>query len=195
MKNVSKYDYNFGLKAIRKASKHFPGGSGVYTFLDSKKKVLYVGKAKNLKKRISSYLNVSNQTNRIKLLINLTSEIKFIKTLTEIDSFILENNLIKQNKPKFNVRLIDDKSYPYINISISDTWPRIRKFRGKRNKSSYVTLIASKLSDIYQISIEEIDVIASTVAPGLVGCLRVGSITARTLCTLYSKPFLGIHHF
>ena len=134
MKNVSKYDYNSGLKAIRKASKHFPGGSGVYIFLDSGKKVLYVGKAKNLKKRISSYLNVSNQTNRIKLLINLTSEIKFIKTLTEIDSFILENNLIKQNKPKFNIRLIDDKSYPYINISISDTWPRIRKFRGKRNK-------------------------------------------------------------
>ena len=119
MKIDTKYNYNAGVKAIKRASKNFPNGSGVYTFLDIRKKVLYVGKAKNLKKRITSYLNNKYQTNRIRLLINLTSNIKFIKTLTEVDSFILENNLIKQNKPKFNIRLIDDKSYPYINISTS----------------------------------------------------------------------------
>ena len=134
MNTDTKYNYNAGLKAIKQASKSFPNGSGVYTFLDAGKKVLYVGKAKNLKKRITSYLNNKYQTNRIKLLINLTSNIKFIKTFTEVDSFILENNLIKQNKPRFNVRLIDDKSYPYINISTSMDWPRIRKFRGKRNQ-------------------------------------------------------------
>ena len=134
MKTDTKYNYNAGVKAIKRASKNFPNGSGVYTFLDVSKKVLYVGKAKNLKKRITSYLNNKYQTNRIRLLINLTSNIKFIKTLTEVDSFILENNLIKQNKPKFNIRLIDDKSYPYINISTSMHWPRIRKFRGKRNQ-------------------------------------------------------------
>ncbi len=134
MNNNLKYNYNKGLSAIKKASKTFPNGSGVYKFLDEKRNILYVGKAKDLKKRISSYLSNNRQTNRIKLLINLTSNIEFIKTITEIDSFILENNLIKQNKPRFNVRLIDDKSYPYISISTSSEWPRIRKYRGKLNK-------------------------------------------------------------
>ena len=91
-------------------------------------------KTKNLKKRISSYLSNKYQTNRIKLLINLTESIKFIKTITDVDSFILENNLIKKNKPRFNIRLIDDKSYPFISISRSAEWPRIKKFRGKQNK-------------------------------------------------------------
>lgn len=129
------YDYGRGIKAIQTASKNFPDGSGIYQFLDHNNTILYVGKAKNLKKRIASYLNNHNQSNRIKLLINLTTKIKFIKTLTEVDSFILENNLIKENKPKFNIRLIDDKSFPYINISISAEWPRIKKLRGKSNKN------------------------------------------------------------
>ncbi len=128
------YNYTTGIEALRQAAKNFPDGSGVYTFQDQENQILYVGKAKNLKKRISSYLNNKYQTNRIKLLINLTKEIKFIKTLTEVDSFLLENNLIKQNKPKFNIRLIDDKSYPFISISKSKEWPRIRKYRGKLKK-------------------------------------------------------------
>ena len=130
MNEKIKYDYLAGIKALNYASKTFPSGSGIYKFLDCNQKILYVGKAKNLKKRITSYLNKTNQTNRIKLLINQTSHIKFIKTLTEVDSFILENNLIKQNKPRFNIRLIDDKSYPFINISYKDEWPRIKKYRG-----------------------------------------------------------------
>ena len=139
-----KYNFNQGLFAIKKATQIFPNGSGVYKFLDEKKKILYVGKAKNLKKRISSYLNNKHQTNRIKLLINLTTDIKFIKTLTEVDSFILENNLIKQSKPRFNVRLIDDKSYPYICIETSSEWPRIKKYRGKlKNDDNYFGPYAS----------------------------------------------------
>ena len=135
MKLKLKYDFKTGLEAVKKASKTFPNGSGIYKFMDSNKKVLYVGKAKNLKKRISSYVNDKSQTNRIKLLINLTTNIDFIKTITEVDSFILENNLIKQYKPRFNVRLIDDKSYPYICITSSSEWPRIKKYRGKQNKN------------------------------------------------------------
>ena len=135
MNEKIKYDYLAGIKALNYASKTFPSGSGIYKFLDCNQKILYVGKAKNLKTRITSYLNKTNQTNRIKLLINQTSHIKFIKTLTEVDSFILENNLIKQNKPRFNIRLIDDKSYPFINISYRDEWPRIKKYRGKQDKN------------------------------------------------------------
>ena len=96
--------------------------------------VLYVGKAKNLKKRISSYIPSVKQSNRIKTLISLTHEISFIKTPNELDSFILENNLIKSLKPRFNIRLMDDKSYPFIMISKSNEWPRIKKKRGKQNR-------------------------------------------------------------
>ena len=129
------YNYSNGIEALKVASKNFPDGSGVYTFLDRDKQILYVGKAKNLKKRISSYLSNKYQTNRIKLLINLTESIKFIKTITDVDSFILENNLIKKNKPRFDIRLSDDNSYQFISISRSAEWPRIKKHRGKLNKS------------------------------------------------------------
>ncbi len=134
MLRKTKYDYRKGLNILKESVKSFPNGSGIYKFLDSERSTLYVGKAKNLKKRISSYINTVKQTNRIKTLISLTSSMEFIKTHTELDSFILENNLIKDLKPKFNVRLMDDKSFPYIVIEKSSTWPRIRKFRGKQNK-------------------------------------------------------------
>lgn len=134
MKLSTDYDFQRGIEELKKASKSFPSGSGIYKFIDSNDITLYVGKAKNLKKRISSYLNDNRQTNRIKTLVSLTNSLIFIKTPNEIDSFILENNLIKKLKPKFNIRLMDDKSYPYITISTSSRWPRIRKFRGKQNR-------------------------------------------------------------
>ena len=129
------YDFEKGKKIIKEAMSKFPSGSGVYKFLDVNNKPLYIGKAKNLKKRISSYINSSKQPYRIRSLICLTCNIGFIKTPTELDSFLLENNLIKELKPKFNIRLMDDKSYPYIMISKKSDWPRIRKFRGKQNKN------------------------------------------------------------
>ena len=73
----------------------------------------------------------ANQKN--KTLISLTHKLDFIKTPTESDSLILENNLIKKLKPPFNIRLMDDKSFPYIMISKSHKWPRLKKFRGKQN--------------------------------------------------------------
>ncbi len=128
------FNYKNGLSALKRASKSFPNGSGIYKFLEKNHTVLYVGKAKNLKKRISSYIPSVKQSNRIKTLISLTHEISFIKTPNELDSFILENNLIKSLKPRFNIRLMDDKSYPFIMISKSSDWPRIKKKRGKQNR-------------------------------------------------------------
>ena len=93
-------------------------------------------KAKNLKKRISSYINTVKQTNRIKTLISLTSSMEFIKTHTELDSFILENNLIKDLKPRFNVRLMDDKSFPYLKIDLHNDWPRVSITRNLQNDGS-----------------------------------------------------------
>ncbi len=131
-----KFDYNFGVKLIKNTLNKLPNGSGVYKFINSYNEILYIGKAKNLKKRVSSYTNLSKHSNRIKLLISSLKKIDFIKTHTESDSLILENNLIKKFKPRFNIRLIDDKSYPYILISTSKEWPQIRKYRGKINKKN-----------------------------------------------------------
>ena len=131
-----KFDYNFGVKLIKSTLNKLPNGSGVYKFINIYNEILYIGKAKNLKKRVSSYTNLSKQSNRIKLLISSLKKIDFIKTHTESDSLILENNLIKKFKPRFNIRLIDDKSYPYILISTSKEWPQIRKYRGKINKKN-----------------------------------------------------------
>ena len=134
MQMKTNYNYKKGIEELKKASMFFPNGSGIYKFIGVYNEPLYVGKAKNLKKRISSYLDENRQTRRIKTLISLTNSINFIKTPNEIDSLILENNLIKQLKPRFNIRLMDDKSFPYISISTSSLWPRIRKYRGKQNK-------------------------------------------------------------
>ncbi len=131
-----KFDYNFGVKLIKNTLNKLPNGSGVYKFINTYNEILYIGKAKNLKKRVSSYTNLSKHSNRIKLLISSLKKIDFIKTHTESDSLILENNLIKKFKPRFNIRLIDDKSYPYILISTSKEWPQIRKYRGKINKKN-----------------------------------------------------------
>ena len=135
MNKNNSYNYKIGINELKKASKLFPNGSGVYKFIGYQNEPLYVGKAKNLKKRISSYLDENRQTRRIKTLISLTHSLNFIKTPNETDSLILENNLIKQLKPKFNIRLMDDKSFPYITISTGSSWPRIRKYRGKQNKN------------------------------------------------------------
>ncbi len=132
MKLKTDYNYNEGLTVLKKASKSFPNGSGVYKFIDSSNSIIYIGKAKNLRKRISSYSIDNKQTRKIKTLISLTKKLEFIKTPTELDSLILENNLIKKIKPPFNIRLMDDKSFPFIMISNSQEWPRIRKYRGKQ---------------------------------------------------------------
>ena len=136
MKLKTDYNYNRGLSVLKKASKSFPNGSGVYKFIDSSESIIYIGKAKNLRKRISSYSIDNKQTRRIKTLISLTNKLEFIKTPTEIDSLILENNLIKKVKPPFNIRLMDDKSFPFIMINKNQKWPRIRKYRGKQTSDN-----------------------------------------------------------
>ena len=136
MKLKTDYNYNRGLNVLKRASKSFPNGSGVYKFIDSSESIIYIGKAKNLRKRISSYSIDNKQTRRIKTLISLTNKLEFIKTPTETDSLILENNLIKKVKPPFNIRLMDDKSFPFIMINKNQKWPRIRKYRGKQTSDN-----------------------------------------------------------
>lgn len=105
-----------------------PHQPGCYQFMDEKGTVIYVGKAKDLKKRVSSYFNKVQEHPKTRILVRKISKIKYIVVNTEEDTFLLENNLIKQLKPRYNVMLKDDKSYPSIVVK-NEFFPRVYKTR------------------------------------------------------------------
>ena len=121
-----------GLEIIKNKLINITDRPGVYQYFNSKREILYIGKAKNLKKRISSYTNISSLSNRIQRMVHQINNIETITTKTEAEAFLLESNLIKKNKPKFNIVLKDDKSLPYILISSKNKWPQISKHRGSQ---------------------------------------------------------------
>ncbi len=120
------------------------GSPGVYRMLDDEARVLYVGKARNLKARVSNYARPSGHSGRIAKMISETRSMMFLTTRTETEALLLEQNLIKQLKPVYNVLLRDDKSFPNILIAKDQAYPQIRKHRGKRSeKGSYFGPFAS----------------------------------------------------
>ena len=120
------------------------GSPGVYRMLDSESRVLYVGKAKSLKNRVASYARLQGHSARISRMISETSSMMFLTTKTETEALLLEQNLIKQLKPKYNVLLRDDKSFPNILVSHEHGFPQIKKHRGaKREKGNYYGPFAS----------------------------------------------------
>ena len=123
-----------GQDIIRATSKTLPKQPGVYQMEDSKGNILYIGKAKNLANRVKNYLSINNLTRRIQRMVSLTSSMNFYVTNTELEAIILECNLIKKYKPRFNILLRDDKSFPYIFISSEHDFPRIEKHRGAQYK-------------------------------------------------------------
>ena len=121
-----------GLDIIKNKLENITNRPGRYQYLNSKNEIIYIGKAKNLKKRISSYKNSSSLSNRIQRMVYQINNIETITTKTEAEAFLLESNLIKKFKPKFNIVLRDDKSLPYILISTKNKWPQILKHRGRQ---------------------------------------------------------------
>src|SRR5216684_1848448 len=124
-----------GHAAIEHAVRHAPTSPGVYRMLNAASDVLYVGKAKNVRKRLASYARVAApQPARILRMIAATVTVEIISTSTETEALLLEANLIKQLRPRFNVQLRDDKSFPYILIT-GDHWaPQILKHRGAQSR-------------------------------------------------------------
>ena len=103
-----------------------PNKPGVYIFKDQSEKILYIGKASNLKKRVSSYFNRNNEkTNKILELKRKICDFELIITTSEEEALLLENSLIKKNKPRYNIRLKDDKTYPFIKINLNEEFPRV----------------------------------------------------------------------
>jgi excinuclease ABC subunit C len=123
-----------GRAAIEYAVRHAPTSPGVYRMLNAANDVLYVGKAKNVRKRLTSYARPAGQVMRIARMIAATATVEIVSTTTETEALLLEANLIKQLRPRFNVQLRDDKSFPYILIT-GDHWaPQILKHRGAQSR-------------------------------------------------------------
>jgi excinuclease ABC subunit C len=123
-----------GRDVIAEAARHAPSAPGVYRMIGAGGDVLYVGKAKNLKKRILAYARPTGLVSRIARMVAVTASIEFVSTATETEALLLEANLIKRLRPRFNVLLRDDKSFPYILITGGERPAQICKHRGARNR-------------------------------------------------------------
>jgi excinuclease ABC subunit C len=130
-------DLDFGKELIKKKIPLVSNSPGVYRMLGKKSQVLYVGKAKNLPKRLKDYALGNNLPIRTNRMLALTHGLEIITTSSEAEALLLEANLIKKFKPKFNVLLKDDKSFPYIFIEKNCDWPQLSKHRGVKNKSGH----------------------------------------------------------
>ncbi|MAC34898.1 MAG: excinuclease ABC subunit C [Haliea sp.] len=118
--------------------RHLTTRPGVYQMYDAEGRLLYVGKARNLRSRVSSYFRASGLTEKTMALVARIADIQVTVTATEVDALLLEHNLIKSHKPPYNILLRDDKSYPYIFLSTEDRFPRLSLHRGaKRRKGAY----------------------------------------------------------
>jgi excinuclease ABC subunit C len=137
-------DTPLGHEVIQSYLKTIDSSPGVYRMLDTESRVLYVGKARNLRARVSNYARPSGHSARIARMIANTASMMFLTTKTETEALLLEQNLIKQLKPKFNVLLRDDKSFPNILVTAEHDYPQIKKHRGaKKEKGSYYGPFAS----------------------------------------------------
>lgn len=127
-----------GVDVIRENLKHLPARPGVYRMFGEAGEVLYVGKARDLKARVSNYTRMGGHTQRIARMISLTRSMEFVVTESETEALLLEASLVKSLKPRFNVLLRDDKSFPYILIRRNHEAPQIKKYRGsKQDEGDY----------------------------------------------------------
>ena len=128
---------DLGKKVIRKELALIPKSPGVYRMLNHKGDILYVGKAKNLPNRLKNYVSEKNHIIRTERMLSQTFKIEITTTANESEALLLEANLIKKFKPKFNILLKDDKSFPFIFIGNKDQWPQVTKHRGKKDKDGF----------------------------------------------------------
>ena len=126
-----------GKEVIKKEIVITPKLPGVYRMLNSKNEILYIGKAKNLANRLKSYISEKNHIIRTERMLSQTKKVEITTTSNESEALLLEANLIKKYKPKFNILLRDDKSFPFIYIGNKNKWPQIKKHRGKKTQEGF----------------------------------------------------------
>ena len=142
---------------IKELIEELPQNPGVYQFFDKREKILYVGKAKNLKKRVASYFTKKQEYAKTKLMVSKIRDIKYFVVPTEMDALLLENNLIKKHQPKYNVMLKDDKTYPFICVK-NEPFPRVFSTRRVVKDGSFyfgpytsVRLVRTLIDFIHQL--------------------------------------------
>ena len=131
--DMSEQSKNQAIVALHETARRAPAAPGVYRWLDAGGEVLYVGKAKDLRKRLASYFRggAAAPEGRTAEMVSRARTIEYVVTGSETEALLLEDNFIKEARPPFNLRLRDDKSYPFIEITLTDEWPRVRFFRGR----------------------------------------------------------------
>lgn len=140
-------DIRQGLEILKKHIKVAPEKPGVYRMIGADEKVLYVGKAKNIKKRIVSYSHIDKLPYRLQRMVSEIRRMEFIIVENEAKALLMENELIKRLEPRYNILLKDDKTFPHLVIDVESEFPSLRKYRGKRNdKSKYFGPFASVLA-------------------------------------------------
>ena len=125
-----------GVEVIETALETMPNNPGVYRMLDGKGDALYVGKARNLKKRVTSYTQIARLPERLRRMVADTAAMEILTTHTEAEALLLEANLIKRLKPRYNILLRDDKTYPWLMLTAGHEFPRIAKHRGVQEKGN-----------------------------------------------------------
>lgn len=140
-------DIRQGLEILKKHIKVAPEKPGVYRMIGADEKVLYVGKAKNIKKRIVAYSHIDKLPYRLQRMVSEIRRMEFIIVENEAKALLMENELIKRLEPRYNILLKDDKTFPHLVIDVESEFPSLRKYRGKRNdKSKYFGPFASVLA-------------------------------------------------
>ena len=131
---ASVFDINRGLDILEQHIKIAPEKPGVYRMIDKNENVLYVGKAKNIKKRITAYSHINKLPARLQRMVAQINRMEFIVVETEAKALLLENELIKKLEPKYNILLKDDKTFPYLSLNLQEEFPVLRKYRGAKKK-------------------------------------------------------------
>ena len=126
-----------GKKVIKEKIPLIPKNPGIYRMISVSGEILYIGKAKNIPNRLKSYVSDTNLPIRTERMLSLTHNLEITTTNNESEALLLEANLIKKHKPRFNILLKDDKSFPFIFIGEKEQWPRVTKHRGKKEKEGF----------------------------------------------------------
>ena len=137
-----------GLNTLKQYIKNAPQMPGVYRMLNKEGKVLYVGKAKNIQKRITSYSHIDKLPVRLQRMVSQIHSMEFIVVKDEKRALLLENELIKKLEPKYNILLKDDKSFPFLAIDLNSDYPLLKKMRGKKNKNDKIFGPFASVSDL-----------------------------------------------
>lgn len=168
------------LEELLKKANTLPKESGCYLMRSKLGEVIYVGKAKSLKSRVTSYFNNSPKSAKTQILVGHIEDFEFIITSSDAESFVLENNLIKEYRPKYNIRLKDDKSYPYLQVDTYETFPRLQYVRRPKRKKGRELFgpfpVGSNISNVLRILTKSFE---------LRDCSSYDFKTRKTPCLLY----------